>query len=121
MKVVRQIVYECDDQGYLDRQLSRSMPDGVRGGPDSPDGGLVRITVRTLYDERVKVDEFPNETIQAAGLPPYQCATCRKVRINRAIDQSMTDAVQEIANDLNPEYRPTAIEQSESESTEGAN
>lgn len=69
MKVIRQIVYEFDDQEDLDRQLGASMPDGTKNIPlhggwcNSPVKGTV--TIRTLYDERVKVDEFPDATAEA--------------------------------------------------------
>ena len=48
MKVIRLITHEYDNLEDLDRDMGRSLPDGVIGSPGRT------VTVRTLVDERPK-------------------------------------------------------------------
>ncbi len=60
MKVIRQICYEGSEAG-LRKQLSLSMPDGLREGwASSPNP--VSIEVRTVYSELPELPEFNWET-----------------------------------------------------------
>lgn len=113
MKVIRQLVYEFDNQEDLDRQISGSIADGIKNIPfngdrhDTPVRGT--ITIRTLLDERVVVDLYPHETIAAGAgvvasafpvtppaIPvPCQCGTCQKVRAKLAkLEESQAVAEQ---------------------------
>lgn len=55
-------MYECDNQSTLDKILGSSMPEGVKNflGKSS-----YTITIKKIYDERIVIDEFPEETLLA--------------------------------------------------------
>lgn len=137
MKVVRQIVYESDNQKAIDRCLSRSLPDGVKDEVNGIGGGQsLTITVRTILDERVKV-EYPDPVNQDASQPLCPCNVCKKVRAIRAdvaangvdgiADQLTNFTTEELTRTEPAEYHPTTQDESESkpepepEPTEGCN